>query len=115
MVTSGCALLRMDEIRSRAESAFRHHNEVSSELMLVLPGIPPGDELEMLEQAEARMISACGPLDRLAGAYRDGEEVSLADKKALVRALQACECETQRTEHLLKGQSPSSEPPSCEP
>ena len=92
------------ELPSYAQTVFKQRNAVSTEYLIRTPEIADDDAAVTadLDAAERRMDDACAPVDALAIAYRDGQEVSLRAKLRLAHALEPCAAATGAAEQALK-------------
>ncbi|MBT8135919.1 MAG: hypothetical protein KJO54_02775 [Gammaproteobacteria bacterium] len=90
-------------LRADAETVFRQHNQVSSELMLALPGLDPQDPLsDALSEADRAMLAACEPLNELAIAHREGQAIPAAQRRKLPGTIAGCREATAATRVLLE-------------
>ena len=92
------------ELPSYAQTVFKQRNAVSTEYLIRTPEIADGDTAvsAALDVAERRMDDACAPVDALAIAYRDGQEVGLRAKLQLAHALEPCAAATTAAEQALR-------------
>src|SRR4029079_16779148 len=92
------------ELPPYAQTVFKQRNAVSTEYLIRTPEIADDDAAVTadLDAAERRMDDACAPVDALAIAYRDGEEVGLRAKLRLAHALEPCAAATSAAEQALK-------------
>ena len=107
---SACTTLTAD-LRQRAETVFRDHNQLVSQLILFNTDVELSDaQLESLESSENSMIQACKPLNQVAAKVRDGDRGSLRIRASIPRAIKLCETRTKETQLLLSQISKSVEP-----
>ena len=92
------------ELPSYAQTVFKQRNAVSTEYLVRTPEIADDDAAVTadLDAAERRMDDACAPVDALAIAYRDGQDVGLRAKLRLAQALEPCAVATSAADQALK-------------
>jgi len=90
------------QLPAYAQEVFKHRNAVSTEYLLRTPELDDDSAAAGLAAAEQAMDRACAPVDALAIAYRDGQDVGLRAKLDLVHALAPCEAATRAAEQALK-------------
>jgi len=99
---SACAGGLTANTRERAQSVFRYHNQLVSQLILHYsePSLTDS-QLAELEQAEVLMIKACKPLNQVAANVRDGHKAGVKQRLNVPRALSRCKKQTNAVEQLL--------------
>jgi len=91
------------ELRDYSERVFRHHNSVTTRLMMA----PPIDDAigestrRRIEKAESRMNKACSSLNEIAAARASGRDVDLELENQVRRTVRSCAESTRRLETLL--------------
>ncbi|HZD51418.1 MAG TPA: hypothetical protein VE175_00090 [Woeseiaceae bacterium] len=92
---TACAILG-GGVRERSEEAFRRQNQLSSRFMLEGPEIEAGSPavFARLAREERSMLRACEALNTVAAKRSEGEDVSLGEKRAVLRNLDECEKES---------------------
>lgn len=99
---SACATRLTTDIRERAQSVFRYHNQLVSSLILLSSDAQLSNaELDELEQAEMLMIAACKPLNQVAAKVRDGGKAGAVQRINIPRTLNRCERQTKVVEQLI--------------
>ena len=92
-------------LRADAERAFREHNRVASEVMLILPDLDPETpEARAIIAADAAMLEACERLNAVAVARRDGTEIGMRERLRIPTAIEDCEAATAAVAELLRRQ-----------
>lgn len=100
LLCAGCASVAT--VREDAERTFREHNRVSTEVMLVLPELDPGDAATAeLVAADRDMLSACAPLNAMAIARRDQRRIGPLQRLRLPSTIAECRDTTAATLALL--------------
>ena len=79
---------------------LREEVEMAREL---LPALDPHDPLtDALTEADQAMLAACGPLNELAIAHREGQAIPAAKRRRLPRTIAGCREATAVTQALLE-------------
>jgi hypothetical protein len=108
---AGCAVtgvqgermpLRSDAFGAYVEDVFRRQNDVAARLSLELERESPETErFALLEDAELALLTACGSLNEIARARRNGERIGGLGALRRARRTPDCEQATERAAALL--------------
>lgn len=101
LMLSGCAVVSGTEetFAGRVERIFRYHNRVANDL--IEQAEMGGEALGPLEDAEAKMLARCQPLNEAVGRAMSGEEAGIVAGIALGDTISACESASRTVEELL--------------
>jgi hypothetical protein len=83
--------LRSERFAEYVEHVFREQNRVATELAFALEDATDTERRDALESAEETLLTACGGLNELAAARRDGERLGAVRGLAAARAAPDCE------------------------
>jgi hypothetical protein len=108
---AGCAVtgvqgqrmpLRSEAFGAYVEEVFRRQNDVAARLSLELEReSPETGRYTLLEDAELALLTACGSLNEIARARRDGERIGGLGGLRRARRTPDCELATDRAAALL--------------
>lgn len=114
-LASGCAtitthsstgkeiVMTREEFEQYVEHVFRYHNQVMSDLIenaIDRPEQSPHD-LQVLNLAEKKMVTACQPLNEVVSESLSGENVGLTLKMELIDTVPACEAASKAVDDLM--------------
>ena len=101
MVADGRRIaIRSDEFRSYVDRVFRFQNRLGDELAFAMEDAEDDAQLASVERG---LLEACGGLNELAAAQRDGRKLNASTRLSLARSVPDCEQAAIATERALRG------------
>jgi hypothetical protein len=104
-VLTGCSLFQdmwqQDSIAEYGEAVFRRQNLITSQIMMLSDSDVSEENLQKLQQAEARMQKDCKLLNEYATREMDKSNIDLLFKKQVRDSIKNCDVSIQQIENTL--------------